>query len=364
MAPPTARVTKRAGIVNADEGGYFQRMNRGYYHYGRATSAELGGAAVRDDILLLPIAAPENHGPHLPLNTDAVISRVQSERVAEILAAQMPEVRVWLHDTWHLGGATIRGVGSVKVPSSLLRRALKAYLKRFLKQGFRRFALMTVHGAVPHTGALDDVCAWLNKRRVAGMPVQAVAPAARVCGRAYFGGYAEQVRREGVSLTGEDIADLMWDLHAGRMETSMMLAIDPAQVRECYRTLPEIRPVWPWWLKALHGGLRRMIVRFTDAGERRELLLGSLGIGAHDLAWIVRGRREGYVGRPALASEAEGRALLEASARDMAASVHAVCAGELDPRELRSAARLFRLSLAGSAASLAVIFLVLGAWIF
>ena len=66
-------MTKRAGIVNADEGGYFQRMNKGFYHYGRATSAELGGAAVRDDILLLPIAAPENHGPHLPLNTDAVI---------------------------------------------------------------------------------------------------------------------------------------------------------------------------------------------------------------------------------------------------------------------------------------------------
>lgn len=339
-------------------------MTKRYYHYGRATSAELASAPVHDDILLLPIAAPENHGPHLPLDTDAYISRAQSERVAEILAERLPAVRVWLHPTWHLGGATIRGTGSVKVPSHLLRRTLKAYLKRFLEQGFRRFALMTVHGAVPHTGALDDVCTWLNKQRVNGLPVQAAAPAARVCGRAYFGGYAEPVRQAGVELSDKDVADLMWDLHAGRMETSMMLSIDPTLVRDVYRELPEIQPPWPWWIKVLHGGLRRVIGRLDLSDERRELVLGSLCIGAHDLAWIVRGRREGYIGRPARASAAEGRAILEASARDMAESVRAVCAGELDPRELRSAARLFRLSLASSAALLTVFFVALGVWIF
>ena len=312
-----------------------------------ATSADLAARDAREDILLLPVAAPENHGPHLPLATDALVGEDLARRAGEKLAVAFPHARVWLHPTWHLGAATIRGVGSVKVPSRVFRRALYGYLRRFVKQGLCRFVLLSAHGGVPHVGALDDVCAKLNRLRVGERQVRAVAPCASSAGKAFAGRYADQVRAAGVSLSEVEAADLYRDLHAGRMETSMILAIAPDQVREVYRSLPVIRPPERRWLNAIQGMLAKLVERCVKSESGRQRTLFALRIGAADLSWIIRGRSEGYLGDPAKASAAEGEALLAASAEDIADGARRVFTGEIDPKSLRSAAHLFRWFVAG-----------------
>lgn len=330
-------------------------------NYAEVSSATLPRQPVERDLLILPLAAAENHGPHLPLGTDAIISEELARRVGQRLAAARPEQRVWLHPTWHLGGATIRGVGSVKVPSRILRQTLKAYLRTFLKQGFTRFLLLSVHGGVPHVGALDDACAWLRRQGTPERPIHAAAPGARIAGRVYFGGFADAVRAAGVKLTDEDVADFCWDLHAGRLETAMMLAIAPQLVAPDYTSLPVIRPPKRRWLTAIEGVFGRVISRFVDDPDRRADIGNTLRSGSEDLSWILRGRREGYVGQPHLATAAEGEALLDAVANSLSHVTLDAFEGRLDPLDLRSGAYLFRRLIAGTAAALAVA-LAVGLW--
>ncbi len=325
------------------------------YRYHLATSADLAAQPIADDVLILPVAAPENHGPHLPLGTDALVSDELSLRLARRLAAAYPHSRIWLHPAWQLGAATIRGVGSVKTPYRVFRRALYGYLRRFVKQGFRRFIVISGHGGVPHVGAMDDVCTRLRRLRVGGMPVQAIAPAALAAGKAFAGEYADRLRDAGIPLSDEEVNDLAEDLHGGRMETAMMLAIAPDQVREIYRTLPDIRPPQRWWLRAIENGLRKIIKRLVKSPETYRRVAFSLRIGVADLSWIIRGRREGYIGWPSKATAAEGNALLDILADDIALLSGRVFSGELDPRRLRSAAYLFRWFLLGCGGGLALL---------
>jgi creatinine amidohydrolase/Fe(II)-dependent formamide hydrolase-like protein len=332
--------------------------------YDHATLADLLITPVRDDVLVLAVAAPENHGPHLPLGTDAILSEEMARRVGAELADAYPTRRVWLHPTWPLGSATIRGPGSVKVPSRLLRRTLDAYLRRFVRQGFHHFVLLSAHGGVPHSGTLDDVCARLRRLGTPARPVHAVAPSARVAGKAFFGGYAEAVRAAGVPLTDAEIAELIWDLHAGRLETSMMLAAAPTLVDAGFRRLPDIRPPERRWLRAVQRSLARWATRFAESDERREGMLHGLALGVEDLSWILRGRLEGYVGRPALASAVEGEALLAAVASDITHHVREVFDGRLDPLALRSAAFLFRWTVAIAAAVVVGLTGLVAWWLF
>jgi hypothetical protein len=77
-----------------------------------------------------------------------------------------------------------------------------------------------------------------------------------------------------------------------------------------------------------------------------------LTAGANDLSWIFRGRKEGYLGRPAAASAVEGEALLDAVSRDLALAIEDYFAGRRDPRTLHSAARLLTVAMALGAALL------------
>jgi creatinine amidohydrolase len=157
---------------------------------GFATSSELLG---RVDIhLLIPLGATEQHGPHLPLNTDTLIA----SGVAEAVAARRADVAVapalpYGSSGEHSGFPGTLSVGQAAVEATVIELVRSA-------DAFRDVTLVSWHGgnAEPVARAVAELCAEGRNARLWGPNVQ--------------GG----------------------DAHAGWVETSLMLALAPDQVRD------------------------------------------------------------------------------------------------------------------------------------
>jgi len=157
---------------------------------GALTTAEVGD----DRVLLLPLGSTEQHGPHLPLDTDTVIAVAVAAGAAERdpAAVVAPPLAIGAAGE-HAGFAGTLSIGT---------DVLAAVLVEIVRTAGREFAGVLVVNA--HGGNAD-----------------AVARAVATC------------RREGRRLEAwhARLPDADADAHAGATETSVMLAIDPAGVR-------------------------------------------------------------------------------------------------------------------------------------
>ena len=221
---------------------------------------DLGGAtwpqveaAAGHALLALPLGSLEQHGPHLPLDTDTRIAAA----VAHGLAARRPGVSVAPPVAYGASGEHAAFPGTLLVGHEVLT-ALLVELVRSARTSFRGVVLVNAHGG--NEATLSEV--------------------ARRC-----------------SAEGDDV--LAWraavpggDAHAGRTETSLMLAIDPAAVR-----LERAEPGCTAPLEVLLPRLRAEGVRPVSSN--------------------------GVLGDPTGASAEEGRAVLDALVADLTASVTA-----------------------------------------
>lgn len=156
-----------------------------------ATSQETAGAG----LVLVPVGSIEQHGPHLPLDTDTVIAVAVAEGVADRLAG------TWVAPAISYGSSgehqSFPGTASIGT-EALTHVAVE--LVRSLRTWARRVVLVNAHGGnVAALNASDEL--------------------------------------EWVPCATEDV-----DLHAGFTETSLMLHLRPGSVRpdlaEAGNTLP------------------------------------------------------------------------------------------------------------------------------
>jgi creatinine amidohydrolase len=143
-------------------------------------------------VLAVPLGSVEQHGPHLPLDTDTRIAVA----VASGLAARRRDVAVAPAVAYGASGEHAGFPGTLLVGHEVLAQLL-IELVRSARGSFAGVALVSGHG-----GNAD-----------------ALAAASRRC-----------------AADGDDV--LVWrattaggDAHAGRTETSLMLALDPGSVR-------------------------------------------------------------------------------------------------------------------------------------
>jgi creatinine amidohydrolase len=157
----------------------------------RATWPEVERAA-GPTVLVLPLGSLEQHGPHLPLDTDTRVALA----VASGLATRHPGVAVAPPVAYGASGEHAGFPGTLLVGHDALA-GLLVELVRSARRDFAGVVLLSAHGgnaealrevATRSAAEGDDVLAW-----------SATVP----------GG----------------------DAHAGRTETSLMLAIDPSVVR-------------------------------------------------------------------------------------------------------------------------------------
>jgi creatinine amidohydrolase len=150
-------------------------------------------------------ASTEQHGPHLPEATDALLGAAYAEGLARALgdALVAPIIRPACSEH-HMGFA-----GSLTISETLLMDLLDAYLASLRRHGFERFVVMSSHG-----GNYPVLARWERERP---------APDAVVISdiRVFDAGF-EAIRRFGRTDTAGP--------HAEVLETSMMLHLHPELV--------------------------------------------------------------------------------------------------------------------------------------
>jgi creatinine amidohydrolase len=180
-----------------------------------ATWPELTGRP----LVVVPLGAVEQHGPHLPLATDAVVATVVAESAVPVLdGALLAPTLAYGASGEHEGFP-----GTVSIGTAALTGLLVEYGRSAGRWAGR---LLVVNG---HGGNLDALRTAVPLLRTEGRDV-AWFP----CGTP--GG----------------------DAHAGRTETSLMLHVEPAGVREVLAEAGETAPIGVLLPRLRAEGVRRV----------------------------------------------------------------------------------------------------------
>jgi len=174
------------------------------------TTVEARQLAARDPVVVLPLAAIEQHGPHLPLSTDLDIGLGLLARAFEQLPEDFP---AWVLPPQAVGSSRehARFPGTVSLAPDLLSGVIVAHGAALAACGVRRLVLCNSHGG---NGQVLDA-AGLRLRQELGLLVVKAS-------------YFELPRPEGLDLPASE-----WrhGLHGGAVETAMMLHLRPDLVR-------------------------------------------------------------------------------------------------------------------------------------
>jgi creatinine amidohydrolase len=186
----------------------------------RHTTASLEAlvAGKKGVIALVPVGSTEPHGPHLGLGADVVISAAACLRAAELLDQRGTMIGV-------IAPAVSYGVtecatgfaGAVTIPAAVLTAYLAAVCDGLLGSGIRHVCLVNNHLEPAHDAAVRAVLAGREKK------VSVACPLTRKWAR---------------TLSAEFKSGAC---HAGRYETSILMAAAPELVTEPLRVrLPAV----------------------------------------------------------------------------------------------------------------------------
>lgn len=167
-------------------------------------------------IVLVPLGATEQHGPHLPLCTDTDVAAALAQRCAQAL----PGCAVAPALAYGASGEHRGFAGTISIGCEALAHLL-VELGRSASETFERIVLVCAHG-----GNAEPLAAAVRTLRQESVNVIAWSP-----------------RWNG-------------DAHAGRVETSVMLALRPDLVRMDRACAGERRPLPAIWPQLRRGGVR------------------------------------------------------------------------------------------------------------
>lgn len=232
-------------------------------------------------IAVLPVAATEQHGPHLPLSVDTVLV---NGIVAAALPHLVPGLKVLFLPTQVVGLSPehARFPGTLTLKNDTILCLWTDIAESVAASGITKLVLFNSHGG--NVSVMDLVARDLRARL--NMLVYSVSwfnlPLLDEQGNDVNALFSPQEHRFGI--------------HAGDIETSMMLALDPAHV-----TLSQAQ-------------------NFASAAQARSTQFDILGNGkSAKLGWQTQDYNPaGAVGNAAAATADKGLALVDAAARALA----------------------------------------------
>jgi len=244
---------------------------------------------VERTVAVLPVAATEQHGPHLPLSVDTDLLEGVMAAAAPHLAPDCP-VRVLPTQAVGLSPEHARYDGTLTLRPETVLALWGDIGTAVARSGVRKLLLFNSHGG--HNGLLDIVGRELRARH----DLLVVS--------------ASWYNLPWITANGEDLRarisadEHRFGIHAGQVETAMMLALKPQLVR-----MAQAR-------------------RFASTSQQRAHTWPILGDGrSAKLAWQMQDYHPaGAVGDAAAADAELGRALLAAAGRSLAGLLHELSA--------------------------------------
>jgi len=176
--------------------------------WSRLKAHELRALAAADAVVVLPVAATEQHGPHLPVMTDTRIGQEIAHRAARKAFARQPTVVtpvVWSGLSEH----HMAFGGTLTISHETFRRLVRDLIVALTRHGFRRVLISNSHGGniIAMQQVADELASQLDATIVATTYVAEAA--------------------EAIGALLEDQPGIQ---HACEGETSMMLACEPELV--------------------------------------------------------------------------------------------------------------------------------------
>lgn len=219
----------------------------------------------RPAVALLPVGSTEPHGPHLPLDTDVIISVETARRAALRLRGAGIGAFVLPALAYTVTEFSRDFAGAIGVSAAALRALLADVCSAALGQGFAAVCLVNSHLEPDHLAALRDTAAAVSARE--GRPVI----------------FPDKTRRRWAATLTEEFRS--GACHAGRYETSLVMAVRPDLVDDAARRALPANPI------SIGRRIKEGARTFREAGSD-----------------------QAYFGDPAAATTAEGHATFDALA--------------------------------------------------
>ena len=246
-------------------------------------------------VAVLPVAATEQHGPHLPLSVDTDLVNGVVQASLPHLGAELP-ILFLPTQTVGLSPEHARFAGTLTLRADTVIRLWTEIGESVAASGVKKLVLLNAHGG--QVSVMDIVARDLRART--GLLVYSVSwfnlPLLDAQGQDVNAQFSAHEHRFGV--------------HAGEVETSMMLALSPDRVRMDKA-------------QNFHSTSADRAAAYPVLGNGRSAKLG----------WQMQDYNPlGAAGNAAAATAAKGHALLDAAGRSLAqllTEVHALPASTL-----------------------------------
>ena len=246
------------------------------------TTIDFGQLDRERTVVLLPLGATEQHGPHLPVGTDdmlvAAVLRLTLKLVTDLELLVLPTL--WCTKS----NEHIEFPGTLTLRSDTMIAVVQDMARSIADTGLRKLVLLNWHG-----GNTELLATVARDVRLDHNLFVAVVDGLQLAAAVAF------------EATGDDAS---FGLHAGRGETSMMLAAFPESVRQ--------KALMQHAEDAENEDFLQLMERLDD--------MVTIGWTMSDLS------RDGVVGNPEGATEKEGRRYLRLITEKVAEALRAIAA--------------------------------------